>query len=106
MVREGASGTDSTQSSHNLLLSSKAHINTQPQLEIFNDDVSCKHGATTGEIDADSLFFLKSRGLTEERARTLLTHAFAAEIIEKIPVQSLAISLRTTILDERMKAGV
>jgi Fe-S cluster assembly protein SufD len=106
MVREGASGTDSTQSSHNLLLSSKAHINTQPQLEIFNDDVSCKHGATTGEIDADSLFFLKSRGLTEERARTLLTHAFAAEIIEKIPVQLLAISLRTTILDERMKAGV
>lgn len=106
MVREGASATDSEQSSRNLLLSGKAHIDTQPQLEIFNDDVSCKHGATIGEIDADSLFFLKSRGLTEERARNLLTHAFAAEIIEKIPVQSLVSSLSKTILDERMKAGV
>jgi len=106
MVREGASGTDSAQSSRNLLLSGKAHIDTQPQLEIFNDDVSCKHGATIGEIDADSLFFLKSRGLTEERARNLLTHAFAAEIIEKIPVQSLVELLSRTILDERMKAGV
>jgi Fe-S cluster assembly protein SufD len=87
-------------------LSGKAHIDAQPQLEIFNDDVSCKHGATIGQIDADSLFFLKSRGLTEERARNLLTHAFAAEIIEKIPVPALVESLSRTILDERMKAGV
>jgi len=78
IVHRGATGTDSTQSSRNLLLSGKAHIDTQPQLEIFNDDVSCKHGATVGQIDADALFFLKSRGLTEERARNLLTHAFAA----------------------------
>ncbi|MDX8386482.1 MAG: Fe-S cluster assembly protein SufD [Gallionella sp.] len=106
IVREGASGTDSAQSSRNLLLSGKAHIDTQPQLEIFNDDVSCKHGATIGEIDADSLFFLQSRGLTEERARNLLTHAFAAEIIEKIPVQSLVESLSQTILAERMKVSV
>ncbi len=106
MVHEGALGTDSVQSSRNLLLSGKAHIDTQPQLEIFNDDVSCKHGATIGQIDADALFFLKSRGLTEERARNLLTHAFAAEIIEKIPVPSLVESLGRTILDERMKAGV
>ncbi len=99
MVREGASGTDSAQSSRNLLLSGKAHIDTQPQLEIFNDDVSCKHGATIGQIDADALFFLKSRGLTEERARNLLTHAFAAEIINKIPVPSLVESLGRTILE-------
>jgi len=106
MVREGASGTDSEQSSRNLLLSGKAHIDTQPQLEIFNDDVSCKHGATIGQIDADALFFLKSRGLTEERARSLLTHAFAAEIIDKIPVTALVEALGRTILDERMKASV
>ena len=99
MVREGASGTDSAQSSRNLLLSGKAHIDTQPQLEIFNDDVSCKHGATIGQIDAAALFFLKSRGLTEERARNLLTHAFAAEIIDKIPVPSLVESLGRTILE-------
>ena len=97
----GRSGTDSAQSSRNLLLSDKAHIDTQPQLEIFNDDVSCKHGATIGQIDADALFFLKSRGFTEERARNLLTHAFAAEIIDKIPVPSLVESLGRTIL-ERM----
>lgn len=100
-VHIGAAGTDSTQSSRNLLLSDKAHIDTQPQLEIFNDDVKCKHGATVGQIDADALFFLKSRGLTEARARNLLTHAFAAEIIVKIPVPSLVEALGRTIL-ERM----
>ena len=87
IVHPGAVGTDSVQSSRNLLLSGKAHIDTQPQLEIFNEDVSCKHGATVGQIDADALFFLKSRGLSEDRARSLLTHAFAAEIIEKILFQ-------------------
>lgn len=102
IVHTGATGTDSTQSSRNLLLSGKARIDTQPQLEIFNDDVSCKHGATVGQIDADALFFLKSRGLTEERARNLLTHAFAAEIIDKIPAPALVASLNRTILDERM----
>ena len=100
-VHIGAAGTDSTQSSRNLLLSDKAHIDTQPQLEIFNDDVKCKHGATVGQIDADALFFLKSRGLTESRARNLLTHAFAAEIIVRIPVPSLVEALGRTIL-ERM----
>jgi Fe-S cluster assembly protein SufD len=105
IVHVGAVGTDSTQSSRNLLLSGKARIDTQPQLEIFNDDVSCKHGATVGQIDADALFFLKSRGLTEERARNLLTHAFAAEIIDKIPVPALVETLNRTILDERMKGS-
>jgi Fe-S cluster assembly protein SufD len=66
--------------------------------------VSCKHGATIGQIDADALFFLKSRGLTAERARNLLTHAFAAEIIVKIPVPSLVDSLSKLIL-ERMDRG-
>lgn len=101
IVHPGAVGTDSAQSSRNLLLSGKARIDTQPQLEIFNDDVSCKHGATVGQIDADALFFLKSRGFSEERARNLLTHAFAAEIINKIPVPSLVETLGKTIL-ERM----
>jgi Fe-S cluster assembly protein SufD len=101
IVHEGASGTDSAQSSRNLLLSDKARIDTQPQLEIFNDDVKCKHGATVGQIDADALFFLRSRGFSEARARNLLTHAFAVEIIARIPVPSLVESLSKTIL-ERM----
>ena len=99
MVHAGAVGTDSAQSSSNLLLSDKARIDTQPQLEIFNDDVSCKHGATIGQIDQAALFFLKSRGLDEVHARNLLTHAFAAEIIDKIPVPSLVESLGKTIFD-------
>jgi Fe-S cluster assembly protein SufD len=106
IVHEGASGTDAVQSSRNLLLSGKARIDTQPQLEIFNDDVSCKHGATVGQIDADALFFLKSRGLTEETARNLLTHAFAAEIIDRIPLPALVSSLNATILGERMKGAI
>jgi len=101
IVHAGAVGTDSAQSSRNLLLSDKARIDTQPQLEIFNDDVSCKHGATIGQIDPDALFFLKSRGLPEERARNLLTQAFAADIIDKIPVPALRESLGLSIL-ERM----
>lgn len=101
IVHVGAAGTDSAQSSRNLLLSDKARIDTQPQLEIFNDDVKCKHGATVGQIDADALFFLRSRGFSEARARNLLTHAFAAEIIARIPVPSLVESLGKTIL-ERM----
>lgn len=99
IVHPGSSGTDSEQSSRNLLLSDKAHIDSQPQLEIFNDDVSCKHGATIGQIDADALFFLKSRGLNEDRARSLLTHAFAAEVIDRIPVPFLVDSLNKTILE-------
>ncbi|OFZ66116.1 MAG: Fe-S cluster assembly protein SufD [Betaproteobacteria bacterium RBG_16_56_24] len=105
IVQEGAVGTDSAQSSRNLLLSGKARIDTQPQLEIFNDDVKCKHGATVGQINADALFFLRSRGFSEERARNLLTHAFAAEIIARIPVPILVETLSSTIL-ERMGGGL
>ncbi len=103
MVHKHAAGTDSEQSSRNLLLSGKARIDTQPQLEIFNDDVSCKHGATVGQIDLDALFFLTSRGLTEADARNLLTHAFAAEIIEKIPVPALVAALSKTLFEREAK---
>ena len=98
-VHVGAVGTDSAQSSRNLLLSDKARIDTQPQLEIFNDDVKCKHGATVGQIDADALFFLRSRGFSEAHAKNLLTHAFAAEIIAKIPVPTLVEALERNIFD-------
>ena len=103
MVHKHAAGTDSAQSSRNLLLSGKARIDTQPQLEILNDDVSCKHGATVGQIDLDALFFLTSRGLTEADARNLLTHAFAAEIIEKIPAPALVAALSKTLFERETK---
>ena len=73
------------QMNRNLLLSKKAHAIGQPQLEIFADDVKCSHGSTTGQIEEDATFYLLSRGITAERARTLLTKAFIAEVIHNAP---------------------
>lgn len=97
-VREGAQLTNSSQQSRNLLLSDKARVDTKPQLEIFADDVKCAHGATVGQLDADHLFYLKSRGLPEAQARNLLTYAFGAEIIDRIPVPSLVAQLEKYVM--------
>jgi Fe-S cluster assembly protein SufD len=96
LVRPGAQLTDSSQQSRNLLLSDKAHVDTKPQLEIFADDVKCAHGATVGQLDTEQVFYLRSRGLSEGRARNLLTYAFAAEVIARIPVPSLVERLAET----------
>ena len=98
VVRPGAQRTDSAQSSRNLLLSSRAQVDTQPQLEIFADDVKCTHGATIGQLDAEEVFYLQSRGLSGRAARQLLTYAFGAEIIERIPVASLKHQLQQRML--------
>lgn len=97
-VREGAQLTDSSQQSRNLLLSDKARVDTKPQLEIFADDVKCAHGAAVGQLDPDHLFYLKSRGLTGRAARNLLTYAFGAEIIDRIPVPSLVAKLEAAVM--------
>jgi Fe-S cluster assembly protein SufD len=97
-VRPGAQRTDSSQSSRNLLLTGKAHVDTKPQLEIFADDVKCAHGATVGQLDGDALFYLRSRGLSDGAARNLLTYAFGAEIVDRIPVASLRHRLEATLL--------
>jgi len=100
MVRRGAHHTDSQQSNHTLLLTDKAHVDTKPQLEIFNDDVKCTHGATIGQLNNDEVFYLQSRGVSHELARNLLTYAFGAEVIERIPVASLKHSLEQTVLEQ------
>ena len=100
MVRQGAQRTDSRQSSRNLLLTSKAHVDTKPQLEIFADDVKCTHGATIGQLDNEEVFYLQSRGLSETAARNMLTYAFGAEIIERIPISSLKFQLEQTVLEQ------
>lgn len=90
IVRPDAQKIDSRQSSRNLLLSSTAEIDTRPELEIYANDVKCSHGATTGQLDATSLFYLRSRGLSETDARALLIRAFAEAIlatIESAPVR-------------------
>jgi Fe-S cluster assembly protein SufD len=84
IVRPGAQKTDARQSSRNLLLNAGAEIDTKPELEIYANDVKCSHGATTGRLDAAALFYLRSRGLDEAAARTLLIRAFAESIVTSI----------------------
>jgi Fe-S cluster assembly protein SufD len=105
VVRPGAQLTDSAQESRNLLLSGKAHVDTKPQLEIFADDVKCAHGATVGQLDPEQLFYLRSRGLADEPARNLLTYAFGAEVIDRIPVPSLVGQLERVVLAQTGSAA-
>ena len=85
-VRQQAQRTDSKQTSKTLLLSDDATINSQPALEIYADDVKCTHGSTIGPVDEDQIFYLRSRGVSLEAARHLLTYAFAADITRRIKV--------------------
>jgi len=98
-VRENASGTDAQQSNKNLLLSNDARVDTKPQLEIFNDDVKCSHGATVGQLEDEELFYLLSRGLNESLARNLLTYGFAEEIVNKIKIESIKKQLDEAVLN-------
>ena len=71
-----------------MLLSSKARVDTKPELQITADNVKCSHGATVSQLEADEIFYLRSRGLSEDDARQLLIDAFVSEILERIPVDS------------------
>ena len=93
-VPKPAQLTDASQLNRNLLLSSKARVDTKPQLEITADNVKCAHGATVSQLEDDEIFYLQSRGIDENGARNLLINAFAGEIINKIPI----LSLRETLL--------
>jgi Fe-S cluster assembly protein SufD len=85
-VEQQAQKTDAKQSNNCLLLSDDARINTNPQLEIFADDVKCTHGATVGQLDEDAIFYLRTRGIPDELARHMLIYAFAAEVFGRIKV--------------------
>ncbi|MGK0303914.1 MAG: Fe-S cluster assembly protein SufD [Planctomycetota bacterium] len=89
IVRKDAQKTDAIQNNNNLLLSRKAEIDTKPQLEIDANDVRCTHGATIGQLDAEALFYLQSRGIGKSAARNLLTYAFAADLLERVNVEPL-----------------
>jgi Fe-S cluster assembly protein SufD len=84
IVRPGAQRTDSKQTNNNLLLSTEARADSQPQLEIYADDVKCTHGSTVGPLDQTALYYLRSRGLSPETARSLVTYGFAAEILGRM----------------------
>ena len=80
-------------------MSNDARVDTKPQLEIFNDDVKCAHGATVGQLEEEELFYLLSRGLNETLARNLLTYGFAEEIVNKIKIESIKKQLDEAVLN-------
>jgi len=100
VVHDGADGTDARQANHNLLLSGTAEIDTKPELEIYADDVKCSHGATVGQLDEDAMFYLQSRGIGAAIARSMLTFAFANDVIRKMGLQAVRIMIEEQMVDQ------
>jgi len=100
IVRKDAQKTDSKQTNKNLVLSDDAVIDTKPELQILADDVRCTHGATIGQLDAESMFYLQSRGIGKEQARSLLTYAFAQDVIDRIQVPDLRQQLERFLFEK------
>ena len=88
-VAEGADKSDSRQTAKALLLGERAEADLKPELEIFADDVKCAHGAAVGDLDADSLFYLRARGIPENEARNMLLRAFLLEAVDGIESESI-----------------
>ena len=97
IVRPGAVKTVSRQTNRNLLLSETAIVDSKPNLEIHNNDVKCNHGSTIGQIDEEALFYLRSRGLGEAEARSLLVYAFASEIADRIAIEPVREQIRRAL---------
>lgn len=98
-VHQVAQKTDAYQKNQTLLLSPGARINAKPQLEIYADDVKCSHGATIGRLDEAQMFYLRSRGLTEREARTLLVHAFASDVTDRIKIPAVREAVEALIAE-------
>ncbi|MFA6704967.1 MAG: Fe-S cluster assembly protein SufD [Bacteroidales bacterium] len=96
-VMKYASFTEAMQNNRNILLTDKAIVNTQPFLEIYNDDVKCSHGATVGQLDESAMFYMRSRGISERSARMLLMFAFCTEILSKASIEELVDKLQDII---------
>ena len=104
VVRKDAQKTDAKQSSNNLLLSENALIDTKPQLEIWDDDVKCTHGATIGRIDKEALFYLQSRGVSRAEAQNILSFAFASELVSRVSDAALREHL-DSIIHKRLEVS-
>jgi Fe-S cluster assembly protein SufD len=100
LVTEQGQQTDAVQASRSMLLSDDARINARPQLEIYADDVKCTHGATTGHVDPEAVFYFRSRGLSEEVARAMLIYAFAAEGFDRMDLQPVRQLLAQQMIDK------
>ena len=100
IVRKDAQKTDSKQTNKNLVLSDNAVVDTKPELQIWADDVRCTHGATIGQLDSEALFYLQSRGIGKSQARSLLTYAFAQDVVDRIKVPALRDSLEKMLYEK------
>ena len=89
LVQDGAAKTEAYQTNRNILLTDKAHVDTRPFLEIYNDDVKCSHGSTIGQLDEQAMFYLQTRGISERTAVTMLSYAFCDEVIRGIAIEGL-----------------
>lgn len=89
LVQDGAVKTEAYQTNRNILLTDKAHVDTRPFLEIYNDDVKCSHGSTIGQLDEQAMFYLMTRGISQRTAITMLSYAFCDEVIRNIDIPSL-----------------
>lgn len=94
VVSDGAAGTDAEQNNRNLLVGAGARMDSEPQLEIYCDDVKCSHGSATGELDNAALFYMRSRGIPEEEARRMLTQAFMADVVDAVAYEPVRDRLR------------
>lgn len=108
LVHEGAEKTDAKQTNRNLLLSDTAQIDTKPQLEIYNDDVKCTHGATIGQMDEEALFYLRSRGVSVRQAKIIMLRAFTGETLEHMSIDSVREALESVVMkwfEQRLENG-
>ncbi|MYB26499.1 MAG: Fe-S cluster assembly protein SufD [Candidatus Dadabacteria bacterium] len=108
LVHEGAEKTDAKQTNRNLLLSDTAQIDTKPQLEIYNDDVKCTHGATIGQMDEEALFYLRSRGISVRQAKIIMLQAFTGETLEHMSIDSVREALESVVMkwfEQRLENG-
>ena len=99
VVRPDAQKTSAEQTNANLLIGDRAEVDTKPQLEIHADDVRCSHGSTIGQLDQEALFYLRSRGISEEAARLILVQGFAAQVTEQLPTEALGERVREMFLE-------
>lgn len=106
LVRPDAQKTNAYQSNANILLADTGTVNAKPELEIFADDVKCSHGATVGQLDLNELFYLKSRGIGEEKARTILLTAFAGEVVEAVRIEALRDDLMAQLMEELQRMQI
>jgi Fe-S cluster assembly protein SufD len=102
-VHEGADGTEARQSNANILLSVRAEVDAKPEFEIYADDVIASHGATVGQLDEEAVFYLRSRGLSEEEARQLLISAFCRSVCDRLADRELADVIAERLLKEQPK---